>query len=122
MKDDDKLRVKCKIDNVINILESGSIKEELAQYAIVEQLIIDIFDKVDGEEQKKTLKNFLKTQIRLKVAMEEKQKKINEIIAQKPENILLKERYKLEETFGKNMQKIYKIVKDEKEKIDKDYV
>lgn len=65
MNESDKLFIQCKKSELINVLDSGMIKEAVQQYTLVDNFILDIFRLYDGDKRG-ILEKYLNDQNKLK--------------------------------------------------------
>jgi len=101
MNDSDDLFIKCKKNELINLLDSGMIKEAVQQFALVDGFVLDVFRLFDGDKRI-ALEKYLHDQNKLK----EKIKTEGMVKADLDEKLT-----KLVEEYGKNAQEMYKEIK-----------
>lgn len=117
MEDNDKIYVKAKLDNFKELLASEQIKDEVTQNHLINECVTEIF-RLTGNDK---FIEFMKIQNKIKKEVVNKQKKIMDIIKDKPENKLQTEINELVNKYRKNMNSIYETILKESENIDKDY-
>lgn len=101
MNESDKLFIQCKKDELINVLDSGMIKEAVQQYTLVDNFILDIFRLYDGDKRE-ILEKYLNDQNKLKDKIKTEGKNKAE---------LDKKLVSLIDEYGKNSVDLYEEIK-----------
>jgi len=112
MDETDRLYVEIKRNNLLNILESGTVAEAMDQYALVEGYVLDVVQKLP-EDRRKKLERFLRDQHEIKNTIRKKKEQIDSIMLKKPEIIMQQDIQGLIDEQASNSREIYSWIQKE---------
>lgn len=98
--DSNQLYIQCKKNDLFNILDSGTVKDEMAQYALIDGFVLDVFQK---HPQQQTFIQYLNDQNKLKDLIKELGLKRQQIDEQITKHI---------QDYGNNARDMYNLIKE----------